>query len=403
VIHACEYARDVLPVVEGQIAVGMRPFIVTPSGAGSAELYLAGRTQEPPPALSLLRSWQDVRNWRKSILECDPETTADLVHAHSFSSGMAAVRGVNCVVYDLHGCIEELAISAHQCESGSWMARSFRVAEQFILSRTAAVIVHSLAMKDAVRDRGTTPENIFLIPDPLPFDDDDRPSLPVPLGLDLLAQRFGLQPEHVATLVPNTIAELTPAVIEVMEAFASASFEAPELRLLLPVAEESRGAVAEMATKFQIEERTVLSDPADVLALMQAAHVIVLNGEPPHDLVEQRKPNPFAVRALYHGRALLAADVPCNRDASPEGRGCLWFERGNVRDLGHRIAFLARHPEFRIALGDAGRSFLLDTRNLATLGEKYKEAYRHAATRRRPNGTGQGMPSLQPAASWGAT
>src|SRR6185312_9504792 len=137
VIHACEYARDVLPVVEGQIAVGMRPFIVTPSGAGSAELYLAGRTQEPPPALSLLRSWQDVRNWRKSILECDPETTADLVHAHSFSSGMAAVRGVNCVVYDLHGCIEELAISAHQCESGSWMARSFRVAEQFILSRTA--------------------------------------------------------------------------------------------------------------------------------------------------------------------------------------------------------------------------------------------------------------------------
>ncbi|HXA84050.1 MAG TPA: hypothetical protein VNZ47_03175, partial [Candidatus Dormibacteraeota bacterium] len=35
VIHACEYARDVLPVVEGQLAVGMRPFIVTPQGAGS--------------------------------------------------------------------------------------------------------------------------------------------------------------------------------------------------------------------------------------------------------------------------------------------------------------------------------------------------------------------------------
>ena len=55
VIHACEYARDVLPVVEGQVAVGMRPFIVTPQGAGSAELYLSGGNQEQPRALSLLR------------------------------------------------------------------------------------------------------------------------------------------------------------------------------------------------------------------------------------------------------------------------------------------------------------------------------------------------------------
>ena len=73
VIHACEYARDVLPLVEGQIAAGMRPYIVTPQGAGSAELYLARPNQEQVRTFSLLRSWQDVRNWRKSILECEPE------------------------------------------------------------------------------------------------------------------------------------------------------------------------------------------------------------------------------------------------------------------------------------------------------------------------------------------
>src|SRR5579859_595346 len=82
VIHACEYARDVLPLVEGQIAAGMRPYIVTPQGAGSAELYLARPNQEQVRTFSLLRSWQDVRNWRKSILECEPENSADLVHAH---------------------------------------------------------------------------------------------------------------------------------------------------------------------------------------------------------------------------------------------------------------------------------------------------------------------------------
>src|SRR5438270_196114 len=134
VIHACEYARDVLAVVEGQVAAGMRPYIVTPHGAGSAELYLAQKNLEQRQNLSLLRAWQDVRNWRKSLLECDPESSADIVHTHSFASGMAGVRNFSCVVYDSSACIEELAISAGQCEKGSWMARSFRVAEQFILS-----------------------------------------------------------------------------------------------------------------------------------------------------------------------------------------------------------------------------------------------------------------------------
>jgi len=128
VIHACEYARDVLPVVEGQVAVGMRPFIVTPQGSGTAELYLSGGNHDQPRSLSLLRSWQDVRNWRKSLLDCAPETTSDLVHAHCFAAGMAAVRSCSCVVYDLGACIEEMAISAGLCESGSWMGPSFRLA-----------------------------------------------------------------------------------------------------------------------------------------------------------------------------------------------------------------------------------------------------------------------------------
>src|ERR1043166_3732657 len=175
VIHACEYARDVLPVVEGQVAIGMRPFIVTPQGAGSAELYLSGGNHDQPRSLSLLRSWQDVRNWRKSLLDCAPETTSDIVHAHCFAAGMAAVRNCSCVVYDLNACIEEMAIAARLCEPGSWMGRSFRVAEQFVLSRAAAVIVHSQGMKQAAIERGTPLENIFLVPDPL--DGEEGPPL----------------------------------------------------------------------------------------------------------------------------------------------------------------------------------------------------------------------------------
>jgi len=106
VIHACEYARDVFPVVEGQVAAGMQPYIVTPCGSGSAEVYLSSKTAEQPRPLSLIRSWQDVRGWRKSILDCDPENSADLVHAHTFAAGMAAVRSCSSVVYDFQDCID---------------------------------------------------------------------------------------------------------------------------------------------------------------------------------------------------------------------------------------------------------------------------------------------------------
>lgn len=167
VIHACEYAHHVLPVVEDQVSAGMRPYIVTPYGAGTVELYLSNQQVDKPANLSLLRAWHDVRNWRKSLLECDPENSADVLHAHSFAAGMAAVRGFSCVVYDLDACIEDWAIASGQCEPGSWMGRSFRVAEQFIFSRAEAVVVHSLGMKSAVEERGAPSEGIFLIPEPL--------------------------------------------------------------------------------------------------------------------------------------------------------------------------------------------------------------------------------------------
>ena len=188
---------------------GCGPYIVTPQGAGAAELYLSGGNQEKPRTLSLLRSWQDVRNWRKSLLDCAPETTSDLVHAHCFAAGMAAVRSCSCVVYDLGACIEELAISAGLCEPGSWMARSFRVAEQFVLTRAAAVIVHSHGLKEAALERGAPAENIFLVPEPI--DAEDTPPIFISdrtqqdSDTDFLARRFGLSPDAVSFFVPQFV------------------------------------------------------------------------------------------------------------------------------------------------------------------------------------------------------
>ena len=402
VLHACEFARDVLPVVEGQVAVGMRPYIVTPQGAGTAELYLSGGNQEQPRTLSLLRSWQDVRNWRKSLLDCEPETSSDLVHAHCFAAGMAAVRSCSCVVYDLGACIEEMAIAAELCDSGSWMARSFRVAEQFVLTRAAAVIVHSEGMRQAAIERGAPPASIFLVPQPIDIDD-DPPTLSV--DMDFLTRRFELSPDAVSFFVPQFAPEgseqLSAAAVCVLEGFALASNELPQFNLLLDAPESARKAINEHAARLGVSLHVALVHPFDVPATMQSAHVVLATAEVPGDPIEARQPNEICLKSLWQGKTLLAADIPRNRDASPDGRGCLWFEADNPRDLGYRMAFLGRKPEFRAALGAAGRMYIFETRSTAAVGQKYDEAYRYAASKRKSGGAGTNLVRLETAENWG--
>ena len=399
-IHACEYARDVFPVVEGQVAAGMQPYIVTPCGSGSAEVYLSAKTAEQRRPLSLIRSWQDVRGWRKSILDCDPENSADLVHAHTFAAGMAAVRSCSSVVYDFQDCIDELAVVTGQAGPGSWMGRSFRAAEQFILSRAGAIVVHSLGMKEAARERGAPQDNIFLIPDPLSAEEALAPSLSL-----APSSRGGVESgsQPVVFLASQLTAaaneKLPPGSMLVLEAFTMALREFSRCRLVLEAAPGTGPSLLHQAERMGIAKRISFVDAGSAASAWQSAHVVIALGEPLSDLLAARRPNPVCVEALRHGAALLAGDVPRNRDASPDGRGCLWFEPNNARDLGCRMAFLGANPDFRAALASTGRLHLLETRNSTVIGRKYGEAYLHATGRKKPKHSGPGMTAFYPAAN----
>jgi hypothetical protein len=391
VIHACEFARDVLPVAEGQVAVGMFPYIVTPHGAGSAELYLSGKDPGPSHSLTLLRSWQDVRNWRKAILDCAPETSADLVHAHSFAAGMAAVRSCSCVVYDLQDCIDELALDSGQCNPGSWIGRSFRAAEQFVLSRAAAVIVHSLGMKEAAHERGALLESVFLVPDPLRPDDE-----PVTVS----SKAATADPEIVTFVVPQPASSrerMVASSLLVLESFAAARQDTPQIRLLLETPASLRSTLLERMGALEIIGQVRLIDSGEASLAWRNAQVVIALGNRPADTAPARHPNEVCLKAMRHGLALLAADLPRNRDASSSGRGCLWFDANNARDLGGRMAFLAGHPDFRTALARTGHAHLLETRNIAVIGRAYDEAYRFAVGRKKSAGSGSGLASLHPA------
>jgi len=402
VIHACEYARDVLPVVEGQVAAGMRPFIVTPQGAGSAEIYLARTGQEQVRSFSLLRSWQDVRNWRKSILECEPETSADLVHAHAFAAGMAAVRSCGCVVYDLTGCIEELAITAQLCEAGSWMGRSFRVAEQFILSRASAVVVHSNGMKEAALERGAAPDSIFVIPEPLTGNDGDDVSRYFASQGAVQTQEArlgnGTEPRthfFVPQFAANYAVKLPSDTGALLEAFAISLQEHPGLCLMLEAPENLRGSLNELASRLSIQNNLELVHSNDAEQSWIKCDAIIAVATVPEDVVLAKKANEVCLKAMLAGKTLLAADVPRHRDVSPDGRGCLWFDAEDPRDLGHRISFLALNPEFRSALSAAAHSFITESRSLSSIVAQYDEVYRHALSRKKTIANSPGMASFQ--------
>jgi glycosyltransferase involved in cell wall biosynthesis len=399
VIHACEYARNIIPMIEGQVAAGMRPYIVTPQDSGAAEFYLGNGDLQQPHKISLLRAWQDVRHWRKSLLECDPENTSDLVHTHSFASGMAGVRNLPCVVYDLNACIEEYACFAGLCERGSWMGRSFRVAEQFVLARAQAVVVHSSAMKSAVEERGAAPDNIFVIPDPLQMDYED-PSPPESFfSQEPFAPRDGTVTYFAPAVDFLKGREAPRGCASLLEALALVVLEIPRCRLLLEAAPESCETIRAHAERIGLGGRVFAISPEDASFAMWGADIVIASGLIPEEPVKACEPNYPCIQAMRMGKAILAADVPRNRDISPNGTGCLWYTEGDIPDLARRMSFLGSHPEFRKALSESGRAHIYESRSVAAVGRMYRTVYQHAAGRRKLGGPAQPIHAMQPLAS----
>jgi len=191
--------------------------------------------------------------------------------------------------------------------------------------------------------------------------------------------------------------KLAASSVLVLEAFAVARQAGTQARLLLETPTTLRSTLLERIAALEIAGEVRLIDPAEVSSGWRTAHVVVALGNPPVDAAAARRANEVCLKALRRGLALLAADVPRNRDASSSGRGCLWFEGNHARDLGARMAFLARHPDFRDALARTGRAHLLETRNLAVIGRAYDEAYRYAVGRKKSAGSGPGLSVLHPA------
>jgi len=369
VMHATEHLRGVLELAEAQRDVGMRPVLVTPQGCGSIELYL--RTpQVDDGEVSLLSTWQEVRQWRKSLADCADATTMDIVHAHCFAAGMSGVRNWPAVVYDLRGCVE------HDADAGQqWLARSLRVAEQFVLTRAQAVVVHWPSLRAAALDRGTAEEHIFVVPDATAVTESTDGDWGRAVGLPPGAVTFFVTDIHAPDVHSSDFDLL-------LSAFAQVTSEVENAMLLLE-GDPASAALRNKLAAAGITRAVRMVTPQQGAGALHGADVVVTGAPLTTTGPNHAGPNHAGLEAMRAGRALLASDTAANRDLSPEGRGCLWYKPNDARDLAGRASFLARNAGFRRALGQAAQTYLAETRSPEVVARQYDAVYRHAFARRR--------------------
>ena len=387
VVHACELAREVLPLVEGQLAVGMRPFLLTPGGFGAAGAFQDKKNGDGALPISLLHTWNHVREWRKLLGESAAEISAEVIHAHSFAAGMAAVRASSGVVYQLKQTVEKIATTAGHCDENSWLARSFRVAEQFVLARASAVVVNNHAERLACLERGVSAETLFLIQDPVRSE--FLESTPDRDWLEVLTDGGT---ETVFFLIPgfpgSSVWERRDALLRWMRVLSVVRHEHADVRFIFVGDAHERAAIDEIALACNLSRWVKALAPEVRDRAMATADVIICDRE--------HSQNELALQALARGRALLAADVEEHRDITADGRGCLWFRSAEVKDIAYRASFLASNPEFRRALALAGREHCLATRSAEVIGAQYDAVYRLAFSKRKGRDNSTPKPQLLP-------
>lgn len=164
-LHVAQGGAALLQTITLQAAAGMRPQVLTLDGLADPDMAWA--SAQPTLANSLLSAWHDVRTWR-DVLVANGGSHYEVVHAHSFSAGMAAVRNCAVVVYEITDFVEQLAMQASEQSGsekpGAWLSRSLRVAEQFVIARSGAMIVHSFEHRAGALERGADADDVFVIP-----------------------------------------------------------------------------------------------------------------------------------------------------------------------------------------------------------------------------------------------
>jgi glycosyltransferase involved in cell wall biosynthesis len=374
ILHACSEYEPISAVVEAQSALGMLPEVVTSDGGPAPVIAVK---QAAPRVGSLLEAWSSVRSWRSILLESPGAASCEIVHAHCFPAGMAAVRHFPVVVYELEQFIEDQRGYPTQPAGrrrSKWVAGSFEAAERFVISRAAAVVVRTQSVRQELVRRGALAEHIFVIPRPLPTAEIEAARIFRLRKFESRDDNFGL----FSTL--NVGANWQAWLCQLLAAAQMARLKIPRLVLYLETDGSSRREALRLISQFGAEFETRLVDKFAAATVMSNCSLVVAGSARQSGVTPAE--NPLAATALREAKPLLAADLACNRDISANGSGCIWFTPGDVVDLARRIVFLASDGAFRNALIASGTRYWREMHDPLRIAEQYDAVYRHAFARR---------------------
>jgi glycosyltransferase involved in cell wall biosynthesis len=355
VIHACDNARQVADLLDAQATANIRAYVLSrPRPAGD----------------SLLQSWNEVRKWRTQLDgycgEAPFDSAGMVVHAHSFTAGMAAIRGSLPAVYDVSLFIDQ------QSPDRSWLARSFRAAEQFVLAQADAVVVHSEHVKQSCASRGVDAERIFLVPQAAPL-------MPDQAAADAFRRRLAIGHEELVVFSEVMDSPLAAALLEHRDATGV------PIRVLL--SESASAAMALLPQADRLAQMSVSVSADNHPTAVSASDLILAVSE---DVL---------LAAMTFGKPSLTADSAPMRSISPEGAGLVWHRPDDPPDRGRRFSYLLREKPFRESLGAAARRFITEKHSLQRIGKLYEDVYRFAVERKKPDGNNTPTGPLIPVAA----
>jgi PEP-CTERM/exosortase A-associated glycosyltransferase len=303
----------------------------------------------------------------------------DVIHSHSpLLNGLPALwvarRLKIPLVYEARAFWEDAAVDHGTFAEDSFRYRVSRGLETFLFKHTDHAVTICEAMRQDLRKRGVSDDNISVVPNGVNIDE----FKPIE-RCKTLAESLGLNGGPVFGFVGSFYRY--EGLRFLVEAFPKIRAQIPNARLLLVGGGEEEQVLKELAREQSGVHFTGRVPHQDVMDYYSLVDIFVCPRLRMRltELVTPLKP----LESMAMGKAILASDVGGHKELIDDGRtGCL-FAAESVDDLVSQSVRLAKDPALRAKLGDAGRRFVAEERSWAILSKRYLQLYNDALNAKR--------------------
>jgi len=376
--------------VEGQLAAGLEPVVVTALGfprqigvSDAAPEETIGGVRylrlDPGPDYDFDKpADQYLQDYAEAAAEVVHTEAPAIIHVHSGHRGFeAALVGLALgkhfgipVVYEVRGFFESLWTSDTALAESSEIYRRRRDTENRCMREADAVVTLSESMREEIVQRGVAADRVHVVPNGV----DGEAFQPRERSPELVS-RLGLRDRFTFGYVSN------------LDHYR----EGQELLIEAAVVLRRRGIPATALIVGDGQRRAELESLAEQ---RQAGDAVIFTGRVPHDevldyyalldvfviprideraarLVTPLKP----FEAMAAGIPLVTSDLPALREITGDGKRGRYFPAGDADGLAEVLAQLHADPAERSAMAQRARDWVVAERQWSANGHRYAELY----------------------------